>query len=812
MSRTPQSSLSQQIGLRNWNLVHAFKVARCESNISFLRWCRNNSVVPKGLCVSNKLKHTMSVCQSACNVLVKKQSQQWLKMAIDCNYVLLDQLKTHKCFPLTESDNSVFDNYKCMLRAVKHHKRKALSSRYNLSARDSVIDPPKGFTNLSTAVWSKRELSVLNKGPSYIPPLKKKQSFASAIDEKSEIQCCYDRLLWKSPAIARSSNVVEFLSGCVRLNSQYRQRGSSQRDKEICQAVSSIKKKCRDEDRTIVPSDKTKRLIALNQTTYDEILTGSLNHEDTTVRSVHPKTIQSAFNRIIDRISNQYDNNSSIYTEISSCKTSEPLPSHPYSLPKDHKEGPLKGRPIISTVNSVIRKLAQFITKILSPLVKEYIPAHIESSVEFKQFIENVHCGENESFFSLDVKNLYGSIPLADDNNSNGLVTVVSKFFSDHHGQSAYSDLQPRHFQELVTICLKEDRYILNNNSRKQINGIAMGNPAAPPFAIIYMDYVEKCILHSNKTIRIWKRYIDDCFVLSSSTPRDVLNSCNQINPSVQFTLEESTNNVLPFLDMNIILSNNNFTTSLHIKPLHSGTYLPFDSFCPADRKRSLVRGELLRSRRNSSKPNERSSEELIHQRLYNNKYPVDFVNSISSQLNNNRHTEQDYISFIRLPYLGEGHLKSIRRLLHQSGLNSSIRVIFSTSKPLSHQFRPPQQEQQCKPTCISCKCAVVKGKCLRKCVVYKIECLHCDKIYIGETHRTINSRIKEHIGEDKKSKVYQHLLNCCNPSTSNIRWKILGHYSGRNKRLAAEAFHQKKEHLNLMDGCESKIVLSFLS
>jgi len=697
------------------------------------------------------------------------------------------------------------------LRETKIRKRIHLCHKNNIPINNFEVEQPKGFTNLSAAVFTEKEMAILNKGPSYVPPFDRKQTTSTLINEKSEIQSCYDRLLWKSPQIANSSGLTEFLSGCLRLNQHHRQRGYSKLEHEINRTIANIRSKCN--DTTIVPSDKTKRLIALDQSTYERTLADCLNPEDTVVRNVHPKTIQSAYNKIIDKIACQYPIDSLIRKEIMSCKTSEPLPSNPYTLPKDHKDGPLKGRPIISTVNSVTRKLAQFLTKVLSPLIKQHVHAHIESSLQFRDFVESLVCSSNHSFFSLDVTNLYGSIPIADSDSAKGLLSVVGDFYSTHCLDSFYSDLLPHHFNELVAICLREDRYVFHDKCLKQIKGIAMGNPAAPPFAIIYMDYVEKTIIARNSTIIVWKRYIDDCFVVSSVSPQDTLRSCNQVNAAIKFTLEEPTNDVLPFLDLKVQLNVSSFTTSLHVKPLHSGTYLPFDSFCPLDRKRSLVKSELLRSKRNSSEFNQIASKNIIRKRLQNNLYTEKFIDSVVSRQNNNDHnaTQTEYKSFLRLPYLGEGHVKSVRRLLYQSGLNSDIRVIFETAKPLSKQFRPPREEQHCKDGCLSCKCAVVPNNCLRKNLVYRIQCLICRKIYIGETYRTINSRVKEHLGEDKKSKVFLHLQKCCSVSHANIQWKVLGHFKERDKRLSAEALYQKNEASNLMEGCESKNILPFL-
>lgn len=98
----------------------------------------------------------------------------------------------------------------------------------------------------------------------------------------------------------------------------------------------------------------------------------------------------------------------------------------PLRLPKDHKEGPLKGRPIISTLNSVVRPLAQHIVDILTPLVNWHVAAHLRSISHFIQ---------EQSFSSLDGWLLWifrccQSLWLySSDRNIQGLISVVTAFF-----------------------------------------------------------------------------------------------------------------------------------------------------------------------------------------------------------------------------------------------------------------------------------------------------------------------------------------------------------------------------------------------
>ena len=108
-----------------------------------------------------------------------------------------------------------------------------------------------------------------------------------------------------------------------------------------------------------MPSDKTKRLIALDSDYYHDILKSSLCKDGVKLCITLRTTRQQSFNAKLKEISDKYKETPA-GIKISFCKCSEPLPSTPYALPKDHKPGILKGRPIISTTYSAVRKLSIF--------------------------------------------------------------------------------------------------------------------------------------------------------------------------------------------------------------------------------------------------------------------------------------------------------------------------------------------------------------------------------------------------------------------------------------------------------------------
>ena len=185
------------------------------------------------------------------------------------------------------------------------------------------------------------------------------------------------------------------------------------------------------------------------------------------VRKTLPTSRQNKFNHSLENLSKNYDGATKI--AILNCKCSEPLPSNPYSLLKDHKPGPLKERPITSTVHSCVRKLSVWLAKLLNPLVQRHITSHLDSTDAFIDSIKSFNIQIVWNFGSLDIVNLYGSIPIKNSLSEKGLIDVVSKFFLTHKLHSSYPDLREDDFKQLLQLCLLEDVYFLNDSFHQKI-------------------------------------------------------------------------------------------------------------------------------------------------------------------------------------------------------------------------------------------------------------------------------------------------------------------------------------------------------
>ena len=381
-------------------------------------------------------------------------------------------------------------------------------------------------------------------------------------------------------------------------------------------------------------------------------------------------------------------------------------------------------------------------------------------------------------------------------------------FFDSHKNLSSIPQLHKEDFTEILRLVLFEDTYLLKGEHKKQMNGIAMGNCAAPPLAIIYMHNVECEILRRCPDIIYWKRYIDDIFFVTNSPPQNLLVIANTVNKFIQFTLEEPVNSELPFLDTLVTLNNNVFKLSLYIKPTHSGTCLPFNSFVPTTRKKCLIISETLRC--NIIAPGDNESLGRIDDRFKRNGYPSKFIIETRKKIHETPKDKSEPLTFLKIPYISEAQRGQIIKIAKRTKQMKNIRLIFTTERPLSWQFRPKNEAQKCPDLCIACLTASKPGSCFTKYAVYLISCNQCDKVYVGQTERTMRSRISEHT-KSPQSHVYKHLHSHNDTSHSDFKWKVLMTHALHNTRCAAESlFIQQYKH-SLMNGCEGARLLPFL-
>ena len=160
-------------------------------------------------------------------------------------------------------------------------------------------------------------------------------------------------------------------------------------------------------------------------------------------------------------------------------------------------------------------------------------------------------------------------------------------------------------FLELVKLCVTDTYFTFDNKIYRQNYGVAMGSSLSPILANVYMEYFEATLVPRINvpliTLKGWWRYVDDIFAIlegDESKIETFLEQLNSFERSIQFTLERSQENKLPFLDILIENKGTNFEFTTYRKPTHTNSYIHFFSFHNHEVKMGVMVGLFLRALR----------------------------------------------------------------------------------------------------------------------------------------------------------------------------------------------------------------------
>ena len=94
-----------------------------------------------------------------------------------------------------------------------------------------------------------------------------------------------------------------------------------------------------------------------------------------------------------------------------------------------------------------------------------------------------------------------------------------------------------------------------------------------------------------------------------------------------------------------------------------------------------------------------------------------------------------------------------------------------------------------------------------RCCVVYEVQCADCDKLYVGQTGNSLDTRLNQHkatchLFQMKKSALAQHMME----EDHNIDWtgaKVIAQETRWRHRLFEEAFHTQARSNRVINRCD---------
>ncbi|XP_011865403.1 PREDICTED: uncharacterized protein LOC105560690, partial [Vollenhovia emeryi] len=305
-------------------------------------------------------------------------------------------------------------------------------------------------------------------------------------------------------------------------------------------------------------ADKGNITVAIDKSLYFKKMTDILDDRET--YEVVNKDPSGILEKKLNNLLKNWANNKYIselqHFQLKSSDTSLPKA---YGLPKIHKENyPL--RIIISSINSPLHEFASFINSIISKSIPPAI-GHINNSFDLYRALAEKTLLDSEVFISLDVVSLFTNVPL-----DLALESITKRWNLIEKNTKI-----PKHeFITAIKLLLHSTYFTFNGITYKQTFGTPMGSPISPLIADLVMQDLEEFVLRDIHT-SFYVRYVDDILLLvHSDSINDILEKFNSYHQRLQFTLEIENERTISFLDLKILIQDNNLLIDWYHKKTFS--------------------------------------------------------------------------------------------------------------------------------------------------------------------------------------------------------------------------------------------------
>jgi len=535
------------------------------------------------------------------------------------------------------------------------------------------------------------------------------------------------------------------------------------------------------QDIFVTKADKGHVTVIMDRAIYNDQMFKTLDDEDT-YKIVNKNPLRKITTKRDNLLKTWRDNDiidEKTYRALKCTNGNLPMC---YGLPKIHKPGyPL--RIVVSSVGSPLYDMAKFVHAILSASIKKPY-SHVKDAWSFAATLKGTTIEPHEMLVSLDVTALFTNIP------KELVMRGVTDRWNDIQKNTRLSLEQLLFVLDMI---LGSTSFVFEGRIYEQIYGSPMGSPLSPILADMVMEDLEtNCLSRLDFKVHTFYRYVDDIFmVIPVEKLNFVLTTFNSYHSRLKFTYELENNNMLNFLNVSVIRDNGNIITNWFRKPTFSGRYINFYSNHPIQYKLNTVTNLVDQAILLSDERFHLENLDIVKAILLNNGYPLTMLNKLivkrhkylKNKIGGSHVTINDQLDnrnfILTVPYTGRLS-NDIRRIV-----KNFVDVRFSIPKKLDTLIR--------------------KGKdrlddFRRTEVVYQIECRDCDQVYIGQTKRHLETRVKEHKNNIKNpsgnfSVVTNHRISL----QHEFDWdktRILHKERNRKKREIAEMFFIKK-HVN---------------
>lgn len=241
------------------------------------------------------------------------------------------------------------------------------------------------------------------------------------------------------------------------------------------------------------------------------------------------------------------------------------------------------------------------------------------------------------------------------------------------------------------------------------------------------------------------------------------VNSINDIYPSIKFTTEIETNGKLPFLDVLVINSNQKIEFDIYRKKTHTDRFIMNDSNHPPHQKRAVFHALIYRLL-NTPLNEKRFSQELAYIKNVAtfNGFDTKLVENMlkKAKIKHKKHNQTKLIPITQKE-------TKWTSMTYNSKSANDIKRIFKNKTAQNVSFKPINLLKN------KLNNAKDKIKQTDMSGIYEINCNECEKKYIGQTKRALNTRFKEHLahakyGREEKSAIAAHSIYTGHSFNSN--------------------------------------------
>ena len=238
-----------------------------------------------------------------------------------------------------------------------------------------------------------------------------------------------------------------------------------------------------------------------------------------------------------------------------------------YLLPKIHKQlHNAPGRPVVSNCGFFTENISAFLEYHLKPLSQK-VKLFIKDTNDFLKKLDELRDLPDDFILcTIDPVELYPNILHKEG------MEAIRPALDKREDQTISTDS----LILLAECVLKNNVFEHNMRSFKQLNETPIGTKFTPPYAILFMGYLEDNILSPLvKKPLVWWRYINDNFMIwqhGEEALKEFLKILNSCHPTIKLTAEYSLNKV-HFLDVEVIDSGKKPLTDLYVKPTDTHQY-----------------------------------------------------------------------------------------------------------------------------------------------------------------------------------------------------------------------------------------------